>query len=31
VNPHTDFAEDRFAVGAVLDTRLADGARRSLE
>jgi 16S rRNA processing protein RimM len=31
VNPHTDFAEDRFAVGEVLDTRLADGTRRSLE
>jgi 16S rRNA processing protein RimM len=31
VNPHTDFADDRFAVGAVLETRLADGARRALE
>jgi 16S rRNA processing protein RimM len=31
VNPHTDFVDERFEVGARLDTRLADGTRRVSE
>jgi len=31
VNPHTDFVDERFRVGARLDTRLADGTRQIRE
>jgi 16S rRNA processing protein RimM len=31
VNPHTDFVDERFQVGARLRTRLADGTRRMCE
>jgi 16S rRNA processing protein RimM len=31
VNPHTDFVEDRFRVGARFETRLADGSRTTSE
>ncbi len=31
VNPHTDFIEDRFRVGARFETRLSDGTRTTSE
>jgi len=31
VNPHTDFIEDRFRVGARFETRMADGTRMCSE
>jgi 16S rRNA processing protein RimM len=31
VNPHTDFVEDRFRVGARFEARLADGTRQTVE
>jgi 16S rRNA processing protein RimM len=31
VNPHTDFAEDRFRIGARFQVKLADGARQVVE
>ena len=31
VNPHTDFVEDRFRVGARFETKLADGTRTTTE
>ena len=31
VNPHTDFVDERFQVGARLETRLADGTRQVSE
>ncbi len=31
VNPHTDFIEERFRVGAVFQVRLADGTRRTAD
>lgn len=31
VNPHTDFAEERFRVGARFEARLSDGARTAAE
>ena len=31
VNPHTDFIDDRFKVGARLQTKLADGTRMTAE
>jgi 16S rRNA processing protein RimM len=31
VNPHTDFVDERFQVGARLNTRLADGTRQVSE
>lgn len=31
VNSHTDFADDRFAEGAVLETRWPDGTRQTLQ
>lgn len=31
VNPHTDFVDERFQVGARLETRLVDGTRQVIE